>query len=111
MCLKNNNRTYNPRYDNDCKIARKEIRDAPSEIVKIKKINMYNDLIKRKKRSYINRRQGHLLHFSKVEPRKFWGDILAPKIKENNSIPLKNWDLFLKNLYDSSNTMGNVSTL
>jgi hypothetical protein len=54
---KKNNRTTNPWYDKECKIARKSIRDASNEPLKLDKINTYKALIKRKKRYYINKRQ------------------------------------------------------
>ena len=46
---KKNNRKTNPWYDKECKIARKSIRDAFNESLKIDKINAYRYLIKRKK--------------------------------------------------------------
>jgi hypothetical protein len=46
---KKNNRTTNPWYDKECKIARKSIRDASNEPLKLDKINTYKALIKRKK--------------------------------------------------------------
>ena len=53
---KKNNRTTKPWYDKECKIARKGIRDASNEPLKLNKINTYKALIKRKKRHYINKR-------------------------------------------------------
>jgi hypothetical protein len=47
----------NPWYDKECKIARKSIRDASNESLKLDKINTYKSLIKRKKMYYINKRQ------------------------------------------------------
>jgi hypothetical protein len=49
VSYKKNNRMTNPWYDKECKIARKSIRDASNESLKINKINMYKSLIKRKK--------------------------------------------------------------
>ena len=69
---KKNNRTSNPWYDKDCKIAKTEIRDPPNESIKLQNIRLYKALIKRKKRSYINKRQEHLIHLSKVAPKKIW---------------------------------------
>ena len=43
-----NNRT-NPWYDQKCKDARKEIKQATIYLIKMDKINHYKDLIKRKK--------------------------------------------------------------
>jgi exonuclease III len=47
---KKNNRTTNPWYDKECKIARKSIRDASNEPLKLDKISTYKALIKRKKK-------------------------------------------------------------
>jgi hypothetical protein len=49
VLCKKKNRTTNPWYDNECKIARKSIRDASNESLKPDKINTYKALIKRKK--------------------------------------------------------------
>ena len=49
VSCKKNNRTTNPWYDKECKIARKSIRDASNESLKLDKINTYKALIKRKK--------------------------------------------------------------
>jgi len=58
--------------------------------------------------SYINKRQERLFHLSKVALRKFWWNVLVRKTKDNHSIPLENWDNYLKKLYDSPKTMGTV---
>jgi hypothetical protein len=47
---KKNNRTTNPWYDKECKIARKVIRDVSNDSFKLDKINTYKSLIKRKKK-------------------------------------------------------------
>jgi hypothetical protein len=57
---KKNNRTTNPWYDKECKIARKAIRDASNEPLKLDTINMYKALINRKNEYYINKRQEKL---------------------------------------------------
>jgi hypothetical protein len=49
VSYKKNNRMTNPWYDKECKIARKSIRDASNESLKLDKINTYKSLIKRKK--------------------------------------------------------------
>jgi hypothetical protein len=85
---KKNNRTTNPWYDKECKIARKVIRDASNEPLKPDQINMYKALIKRKKRYYINKRQEKLSQLYKLDPKKFWSQILKRNTKENNRIPL-----------------------
>lgn len=46
---KKNNRTSNPWYENDCKIAKRVIRDAHNDTTKLEKISTYKDLIKKKK--------------------------------------------------------------
>jgi hypothetical protein len=69
---KKNNRTTNSWYDKECKIARKAIRDASNETLKLDKINTYKDLIKRKKRYYINKRQDKLSQLYKLDPKKFY---------------------------------------
>jgi hypothetical protein len=56
VLCKNKNRKRNPWYGNECKIARKSIRDASNESLKPNKINTYKTLIKKKKRYYINRK-------------------------------------------------------
>ena len=81
VSYKKNNKTLNLWYDNNYKIFWKAIRDAPSETAKLEKISTYKDFIKRKKQSYINKREEHLLHLSKIEPRNFWRNILVRKIK------------------------------
>jgi hypothetical protein len=54
VSYKKNNRTTNPWYDNECKIARKAIRDSSNESLKLDKINMYKALIKSKKKGTIS---------------------------------------------------------
>ena len=74
--------------DKDCKSARREIKEAVDESLKINKIKINKALTKRKKRQYICKRQENLLHLSKVAPKKFWRKILTRKIKYNNKIDL-----------------------
>ena len=50
MPHKNKNNTTNPCYNNECKIARKSIRDASNGSLKYDKINRYKTLIKQKKK-------------------------------------------------------------
>jgi len=69
---------------------------------------MYKSLTKRKKIYYINREQEHLLNLFKVDPRKLWRKIIICKMKENNLIPLKSWDIYLKSLYESLNAIGTI---
>jgi len=59
MLRKNKSNTTNPWYDNECKIARKTIRDASNASLKYDKINKYKTLIKREKKRetiYIERK-------------------------------------------------------
>jgi hypothetical protein len=105
---KKNNRTTNPWYDKECKIARKAIRDASNEPLKLDKINMYKALIKRKKRYYINKRQEQLSQLYKLDPKKFWSQILKCNTKENNRIPLTDWNSYLKSLYEFPNAMDTI---
>jgi hypothetical protein len=90
VSYKNDNRTTNPWYDKECKIARKSIRDASNEPLKLDKINMYKALIKRKKRYYMNKMQKQLSQLYKLDPKKFWSQILKCNTKENNRIHLTN---------------------
>jgi hypothetical protein len=50
VSYKKSNRMTNPGYDKECKIARKSIRDASNESLKLDKINTYKAIIKRKKK-------------------------------------------------------------
>ena len=50
------NSKSNPWYDKDCKSARKEIKEALDESLKIEKIKICKALTKRKKIQYINKR-------------------------------------------------------
>jgi hypothetical protein len=68
VSCKKNNRTTNPWYDKECKIAMKSIRDASNESLKLDKINMYKSLIKRKKNYDINKRQEKLSKLSNLDP-------------------------------------------
>jgi hypothetical protein len=97
VLLKKKNNTTNPWYDNECKIARKTIRDASNASLKYDKINRYKTLIKRKK-NYINKKQEKLLHLFKIDPKKSRRQILTRKTKENNKIQLKDWNFYLKSI-------------
>jgi hypothetical protein len=85
-----NNRTTNPWYHKKCKIARKDISDASNEPLKLEKINTYKALIKRKEK---------ISHLYKLDPKKFWSQILKHNTKENNRIPLRDWNSYLKSVY------------
>ena len=71
VLYKKNNRTSNPWYDNDCKIASKTIRDAPNETVNHDEKKYVQRSYKEEKKFFINKRLERVLHLSKVEPRKF----------------------------------------
>jgi len=51
---KEDNRT-NPWYDKECKDARKDIKNASEESLKVDKIIHYKALIKRKKKCYLSK--------------------------------------------------------
>jgi hypothetical protein len=108
MLHKNKNSTTNPWQDNEYKIARKDIRDASNASLKSDTINIYKTLIKWKKTDYVHRKQEKLVHLLKIDSKKLWRKILTRKTKENNNIPLKDWNLYLKNLYESPNIMDNM---
>jgi hypothetical protein len=108
MSYKKNNRTTNPWYDKECKIARKSIRDASNESLKLDKINTYKALIKRKKSYYVNKRQDQLSQLYKLDPKKFWSQILKHNTKKNNRIPLREWNSYLKSLYKFPNAMDTI---
>jgi hypothetical protein len=108
MSYKKNNKTTNPWYDKECKIATKSIRYASNEPLKLDKINTYKALIKRKKRYYINKRQEQLSQLYKLDPKKFWSQILKRSTKENNRIPLRDWNSYLKILYEFPNSMDTI---
>jgi hypothetical protein len=108
VSYKKNNRTTNPWYDKECKIARKAIRDASNESLKLDKINTYKALIKRKKRYYINKRREQLSQLYKLDPKKFWSQILRCNTKENNRIALRDWNSYLKILYKFPNAMDTI---
>jgi hypothetical protein len=89
VSYKKNIRMTNPWYDNECKISMKSIRDASNESLKLDKINTYKALIKSKKRYNINKRKEQLSQLYKLDPKKFWSQILNRNTKENNRIPLR----------------------
>jgi hypothetical protein len=108
VSCKKNNRMTNPCYDKECKIVRKAIKDASNESLKLDKINTYKSLIKRKKMYYINKRQEQLSRLSKLDPNKLWSQILNRNTKENNMIPLRDWNSYLKSLFEFPNAMDTI---
>ena len=57
---KNNNIRTKPLYDNECKHARREIKEVNNESLKDDKINKYKAIIKRKNTYYIKK---HMKNF------------------------------------------------
>ena len=55
--------------------------------------------------------QENLLHLSKAALKKFSKKILTRKTKEDNTISLKYWNSYLKNIYESLNIRDNIQTL
>jgi hypothetical protein len=43
-----------------------------------------------------------------LDPKKFWSQILKHNTKENNRIPLREWNSYLKSLYKFPNAMDNI---
>jgi len=46
-----------------------------------------------------------------VAPKKFRRQILTKKTKEDNKITLKDWNSYLKNIYESLDVIDNIHTL
>ena len=46
-----------------------------------------------------------------MAPKKLWSQILTRKTKEDNKIALKDWNSYLKTLYESPDTKYNIQTL
>ena len=46
-----------------------------------------------------------------MAPKKFWRKILTRKTKEDNKIALKDWNSYLKKLYESLDIKYNIQTL
>jgi hypothetical protein len=64
--------------------------------------------MKRKKRYYINKRQEQLSQLSKMDTKKLWSQILNQNTKENNMIPLRDWNSYHKSLYEFPNAMDTI---
>jgi hypothetical protein len=60
---------------------------------------------------YISRKKEHILHLSKLDPKKLWRQILSHKTNENNMITLRDYNSYLKNMYESPNVMNKIQTL
>jgi hypothetical protein len=43
-----------------------------------------------------------------LDPKKFWSQILKRNTKENNRIPLTDWNSYLKSLYEFPNAMDTI---
>jgi hypothetical protein len=48
------------------------------------------------------------LHLFKIDPKKFWRQVLTCKTKENIRIPLKDYNFYLKKLYKAPNVTNNI---
>ena len=59
---------------------------------------------------YLSKRQENLLHL-KVDPTKLWRKIITCKTKEDNKIDLKDWNYYLKKIYESLHIRDNIQTL
>lgn len=46
-----------------------------------------------------------------LDPNKRWRHVITPKTKENNIIPLRDQNSYLKKLYKSPNVVKNIQTL
>jgi hypothetical protein len=57
---------------------------------------------------FINRKQEGILHLSMLDPKKLWRRIINCIAKENNMIPLKECNSYLKSLYEFPNTMDTI---
>jgi hypothetical protein len=57
---------------------------------------------------YINKRQEELSQLSKLDPKKFWRQILNHNTKENNMIPLMDSNSYLKSLYEFPISMATI---
>jgi hypothetical protein len=58
---------------------------------------------------YINKRQEKLSKLYKLDPKKFWSQILKRNTKENNRIFLRDWNSYLKGLYEFPHAMDIIS--
>ena len=54
---------------------------------------------------YINKRQDKL---SKLDPKNLWSQILNHNTKENNIIPLREWNYYFKSLYKLPKAMDTI---
>ena len=59
---------------------------------------------------YLSKRQENILHLSKVAPKKFSRQIRTRKTKEDNKISLKDWNSYLKKIYESLDIRDNIQT-
>jgi hypothetical protein len=57
---------------------------------------------------YINKRQEQLSQLSKLDPEKLWSQILNHNTKENNMIPSRDWNSYLKSVYEFPNAMDTI---
>ena len=71
VLTKMSNSRTNPWYDQEYKDAKKEIKQATTNLIKMDKIQHYKSLIKTKKRIIYVKGRKISLHLSKVVPKKF----------------------------------------
>jgi hypothetical protein len=43
-----------------------------------------------------------------LDPKKFWSQIIKHNTKENNRIPLSDWNSYLKSIYEFPNSMETI---
>jgi hypothetical protein len=60
------------------------------------------------KRHYINKRKEQLSQPYKMDPKKLWSQILSRNTKENNRIPSRDCNSYLKILYEFPNSMETI---
>ena len=57
---------------------------------------------------YINKRKEQLSQLYKLDPKKFWSQILNHNTKQNNRFPLRDWNSHLKSIYKFPNSMDTI---
>jgi hypothetical protein len=108
VSYKKTNRSTNPWYDKECKFLGNPLGIllmSPSSSIRSICTNSY---LKGKKMYYINNRKEQLLHLYKLDSKKLWRQILICNTKENNMIPLRDWNSYLKSLYEFPNSMETI---
>ena len=62
--------------------------------------NEYDQLIKKKKEEYVNRRRIELINLGKSSPKKFWKELQQRKTQIENNITGTKWLEYAKTLYE-----------